>query len=75
MKGSQKIEKKIIEREPFTLPFVCEPPNVREVLVKIFSASICRKVDVHEVESVLFDFYEQAYSNGLKDMDKMHKMI
>lgn len=59
-------------RTPFELP-IKKKCNRRIGIINKYARLLWRKVNTGDIENILSNLYEDAYSNGLKDMDKMHK--
>lgn len=58
----------------FPLPFVADN-DVRKNLVNHYTKLVWRMAKTEEIEAVLSNLYEKAYSKGLSDMDKMHQEV
>jgi len=59
------------DREPFKLP-IAFVPDQRSAVCRHYANKMWRHNDIKVIAAMLENLYEQAYSAGLRDMDKMH---
>lgn len=62
---------KEIERVPEKLP-IAAVVDRRSGVCSHYANKVWRHTDPRIIAAILENLYEQAYSNGLRDMDKMH---
>ncbi|GEO08727.1 hypothetical protein [Segetibacter aerophilus] len=64
------------QAEPaYQLPYKKPDKEQRTKLLKIYAAKLWRLNQEHSIVECLNDLYEEAYGNGLRDMDLLHKAI
>jgi hypothetical protein len=63
------------ERDPTPLPISLLSDKTRNRLIFLYANKVWRHTDVQKIATILENLYEEAYSNGLAAMDKMHALI